>query len=1372
MAVKIRCPNCDKEYHVREESLGGRATCKKCGTSFTVEMKADETAGAKPGPSDSPSSAESAGRAEERPSLAAPAEPSPAGGSPSENLGPYSILRRLGGGAMGEVWLAWDPALQRNVAIKTLRPEVALSSQGLDRFLREARLAAKLHHTNAVTVYQVGVEGKTAYIAMEYVEGQSLDKAVSAGKPMEWREATQAVRDAAAGLAAAHKFGLIHRDIKPANLMRTSDGVTKVADFGLARAQAGQTQITQQGAILGTPAYMAPEVWRREEADARSDLYSLAGTYYCLLTGEAPFDADNFVALGYQHTHEPIPDPRGKVDGIPDEVCRILLAGLAKDPRRRYQDAEQMISNLHAILAGSEGSLSYFGPWHELVAASVAAPAEPLEHSTTVSRQQSSAAGTRGQGDLAVKPGRKNQFPSRAAEILSILQGYLPARRPLRWRLTAGAIAVAVLLLVGWMALGSSNEGIVAIDLGNLTVPVKVTIDGVEIPHVGRNTPLRFKTGEHILEVSATNFKTTNRRFSVKRGGNDIVKVVLESKAKPLPLGPHSHSEPKLSAAVLPPFSPPPPRSEPKLSATATPPFSSPHSAPSRGFLAQQPAFAQALPKWEPLDPSLRAKIADSRARALKDLQEFSWGTLLGMVVAPRNSPRPMSPADTAKKKARPPGNVPSPENDAAEFTVPQRFILVGEVASVRTNLKNTVVYLRSPGQAQAGIGLPHNRSSGLNMPLSSVAAIEFEGRKCLAWLADFQPGDPVRVVVARRQVPKEKQVATLPPMPMPPMGRHMPGMSMPLLLRDHLAELRPFASQSSVFGPGACWCLHGEGIEKQDHPETWIDESLGRAEKLVNPEEVRRSIDVLLRGPLISRGMTGRVLAKFEGARKEGEDTMVILSLSAGKEGQCTWEANFGAKVEIGEFLNYPQGQPVEAVVGIVGEQPLSFLPTSANPLNPGMLVAGAVMDDLLPWWNGLKVDGIQIRIPENPATLVDAEGSRRVVADPALWTPDTAYAMPAKAAGKEVAWSGTLDQLRRQNGETHLVVSIERSVFGLKAFEAYAPDLTFYDQLADYLAGNGNQRGEAVEVIGVVCRADSAAVRLEKASPLLTIKSVQRKNEPTSLATVGGKRDPATMRKSTMRDTMSAISDDFSVAGTEVKIVGQFMHYLSMDVQVKVATGGSTREITVRFENANESMFADYERDDKVEVVGIVVAKTAAERNRSRSFLNPELLGKSIVRLGNSRSRVTDKGREFPALDFQEDKKAWEACRFDHTKRAGKKFRGSGVFSGYAQGNSYFTIRIERVFFTGIIGDTLKLACGADEKTERFLKEMSPGTEVTFEFGYDRTGSSELIHWMAAIDDPENRYAFRAPRLPGKTPKSSNSRKNPNDVNRLLGK
>ena len=237
MSITIECPNpdCRQKYAVKQESLGGQVTCKKCGKGFTVEMKADETgvhnppASHAPPPSTGGSERAVTDRKESKPlPKAVPLPETP----PAKKIGPYTVRRRLGEGGMGEVWLAHDPSLDRDVAIKTLPPRFADNEDRLKRFLREARLAAKLHHTNTVTVYQVGQEGSLVYIAMEYVDGQSLDNAVSEGRPMPWQEATRAIRDAAAGLAAAHELGLVHRDIKPANLMRTKTGVTKVADFG------------------------------------------------------------------------------------------------------------------------------------------------------------------------------------------------------------------------------------------------------------------------------------------------------------------------------------------------------------------------------------------------------------------------------------------------------------------------------------------------------------------------------------------------------------------------------------------------------------------------------------------------------------------------------------------------------------------------------------------------------------------------------------------------------------------------------------------------------------------------------------------------------------------------------------------------------------------------------------------------------------------------------------------------------------------------------------------------------------------------------------------------------------------------------------
>jgi serine/threonine protein kinase len=353
MAVKIKCPNCEKTYRVEGETGGRRIqfTCKKCGQTSTVAMTTDETIAGKTPP----------------PLPAAPVKGSPI---PSK-IGRYQIKRRLGGGGMAEVWLGHDPNLKRDAAIKTLRPEHAQDPQYRDRFLREARVAAQLHHTNTVTIYEVDTDGELAYIAMELVDGSSLDRVVSKMGRMAWREATRVIRDAATGVAVAHEAGLVHRDIKPANLIRTSKGVTKVADFGLARAQVSNTQMTQQGILLGTPAYMAPERWGGQEADARSDIYALTCAYYYLLTGRAPYDASEFPALGYQHRYEPLPDPRHWATDLPDKVCQILLHGLAKDPAQRYQTTAELEADLAKTLADDEKIVSVHSTWVDLGGISV-----------------------------------------------------------------------------------------------------------------------------------------------------------------------------------------------------------------------------------------------------------------------------------------------------------------------------------------------------------------------------------------------------------------------------------------------------------------------------------------------------------------------------------------------------------------------------------------------------------------------------------------------------------------------------------------------------------------------------------------------------------------------------------------------------------------------------------------------------------------------------------------------------------------------------------------------------------------------------------------------------------------------------------------
>jgi predicted Zn finger-like uncharacterized protein len=365
--MKTQCPNCRKTYRVPESRLGKQARCQNCSQMFTVEMAVDETM--------APRSKEGESAAQPSAAMATPPPLKPKTGSASGSrprlqtgpteagqlakIGQYVVRRKLGEGGMGVVWLAHDPGLQRDVAIKVLPSECAKDAVYLKRFLREARAAAKLNHPHTVTIYQVGTDGSLVYLAMELVDGASLDEAVQSGKPMDWREATRAVRDAAAGLAAAHEIGLVHRDIKPANLMRTTGGVTKVVDFGLARAQVADTQLTQQGAVVGTPAYMAPEQWVGTDADARTDLYSLTCTYYHLLTGKPPYEAASIPALGYQHRHEPFPDPRQLVPDLPEAVYRVLARGAQKDPANRYQTAAELMATLDDLLAMSSEELRY-----------------------------------------------------------------------------------------------------------------------------------------------------------------------------------------------------------------------------------------------------------------------------------------------------------------------------------------------------------------------------------------------------------------------------------------------------------------------------------------------------------------------------------------------------------------------------------------------------------------------------------------------------------------------------------------------------------------------------------------------------------------------------------------------------------------------------------------------------------------------------------------------------------------------------------------------------------------------------------------------------------------------------------------------------
>ena len=271
-------------------------------------------------------------------------------------LSHYAIMRKLGQGGMGEVFLAEDTQLGRRVAIKLLRPETISDEHARKRLVREARAAATLDHPNICSIYEVGEADGCSFIAMQYVEGETLDARIKS-KPLELKESLTIAAQIADGLAEAHSHGIIHRDIKPGNIMITSRGQAKVMDFGLARVIAEaveseaetQSLLTTPGTIVGTMPYMSPEQVRDEVLDGRSDIFSFGVVLYEMLTGRQPFSAESPAAtLSAILTRDPLPLARYS-DGVPAELERIVRKCLGKDRERRYQTSRDVAIDLENV---------------------------------------------------------------------------------------------------------------------------------------------------------------------------------------------------------------------------------------------------------------------------------------------------------------------------------------------------------------------------------------------------------------------------------------------------------------------------------------------------------------------------------------------------------------------------------------------------------------------------------------------------------------------------------------------------------------------------------------------------------------------------------------------------------------------------------------------------------------------------------------------------------------------------------------------------------------------------------------------------------------------------------------------------------------
>jgi predicted Ser/Thr protein kinase len=479
MAITIQCPNpaCRATASVAE-ALGGRGVkCKRCGTAFTAQPT---LAGQ---PADTTVSPPSAPAGDPFPTL--PAE-----------FGRYRVLQLLGKGGMGAVYLAEDSQLGRRVALKLPSFAAGASPERVERFLREARSAAALHHPNICTLYDAGREGGRPYLTMAYLEGRSLADAIDPDRPMPQRQAAALARKVAEALGHAHERGVVHRDLKPANVMLTAAGEPVVMDFGLAKRlaeeDAGEAKLTRDGAVMGTPDYMAPEQVRGEtdRIGPPTDVYALGVMLFELLTGQPPYQGHVGAVMG-QILAAPVPSARELRPDIDERLEAICRRAMAKEPGQRFPSMAAFAEALGQHLASAR-------------------KAQPTASRTTEPFRDLSEPA----------PGQRPRTRATA--------------RPSRWPLLVGAGVAGLVFLLAALGVvlltGRAKHGDVVVELSDPAAPVGVKVDGEKVELPGQDWPLSLTAGEHVLTVTGTDYETATQSFTVKKGEKQVVKVTLRPK--------------------------------------------------------------------------------------------------------------------------------------------------------------------------------------------------------------------------------------------------------------------------------------------------------------------------------------------------------------------------------------------------------------------------------------------------------------------------------------------------------------------------------------------------------------------------------------------------------------------------------------------------------------------------------------------------------------------------------------------------------------------------------------------------------------------------------------------------------------------------
>ena len=267
----------------------------------------------------------------------------------------YQIIKSIGEGGMANEYLAYDTILDRNVAVKVLRGDLATDEKFVRRFQREALSASSLSHPNIVEVYDVGEDNGQYYIVMEYIEGCQLKQLLKKRGRLTLSEVIDIMLQITDGLSVAHDAYIIHRDIKPQNIMILDSGLVKITDFGIAMAM-NSTQLTQTNSVMGSVHYLPPEQANGKGSTLQSDIYSMGILMYELLTGELPYKGDNAVEIALKHLKEKIPSVREKLSEIPQSVENIIIKATAKNPKNRYADARSMNEDLRTCLDDSRAN--------------------------------------------------------------------------------------------------------------------------------------------------------------------------------------------------------------------------------------------------------------------------------------------------------------------------------------------------------------------------------------------------------------------------------------------------------------------------------------------------------------------------------------------------------------------------------------------------------------------------------------------------------------------------------------------------------------------------------------------------------------------------------------------------------------------------------------------------------------------------------------------------------------------------------------------------------------------------------------------------------------------------------------------------------